>query len=341
MISLSILFVFLALRYNFGNDYGAYYNMFYNTMFDQRMESDVEYGYNVLVAVFKPFGFFTLIIFWSAFYCYTLYLTIKRYISERYYWLIIFALISNPDLVFFGASAIRQTLAICCIFLSLPYLEHKKLIKFYLLIILASLFHLSALTFVILYPLMYLNLRNKFFILGFGLLTIATMTVLKSQFENIIYVISESLFEKYAERYGDSDYTVEGGTVGLIIRIIFLVLFLWSMCFEKFKIHSIFYILAIVGIVIFSLRDFNSVQRFILYFGYMMAFCFSYMLDFIEEKKNILYRPILLLILVWNANMAISFASQTISLFEYHTIFESDTINVSDYGSALYLESGS
>lgn len=325
-ISMSILFIFLALRYNFGNDYPAYNWLFNTSDFSGMIDARIEYGYALLCLIFKPLGFFVLIIAWSAFYCFALYKTFRRYIPHQYYWIVIMSIISNADLVFFGASAIRQTLAFSCILLILPYLESKKPIRYALGVIIASLFHQSALVFIALYPLMYLNLRNQIFIIVLGIIAIMFMTVLKSQFESIVNLIAASHFEKYLDRYGTSQKAIEGGSVGTVIRIIFLFLFLWGMSFEGNKIRSIFFILAIMCIVIFTMRNLVSLQRLTLYFGYMMAFSFSYVLEFVKKKIPGFYIPVLSLVLIWNINMAISFASQTGSSFEYVTIFESGKI---------------
>lgn len=325
--SMIILFLFLALRYNFGNDYPAYYTSFYDGN-DILEDSQVEVGYKWLTILFKPFGFFIFIIWWSAFYIIALYKTIRRYVPEEYYWLVIMSIISNADLVFFGASAIRQTLALCLFLFSLPFLEKKKIIPYSILIIIASLIHQSAILFIFLFPLMYLNLKNRVFIYSFGIIAFLIMTVFKTPFENIIQIISESNFEKYSDRYLDTEREVGGGGIGTIVRILFLIAFLWSMSFETSKIKEIFFILAICSIVIFTMRNQVGLQRLTLYFGYMMAFSFSYVLGFMKTKLKILYMPFLVLVLLWNINMAIVFASQEESLFEYHTIFESNTIEI-------------
>lgn len=320
-----ILFLFLALRYDFGNDYPAYYRMFYNFDLKGLLDANIEYGYATLITFLKPLGFFVFIFLWSAVYCTALFRTIKKYIPSEYYWLVMMSIISNADLVFYGASAIRQTLAFSIILFSFPFLENKKPIYYFALVVLASMFHQSALTFVILYPLMYLNLRNKTFIIVFGVLALGVMTVLQSQFETIINLLAANNFEKYLDRYGDSNQVLEGGLIGTVIRIIFMGLFLWSMAYEKSKIKSIFFILSVVCITIFTMRNLVSLQRFTLYYGYMMAFSFAYSLQFIKQRAGKFYYPVLAIILIWNINMAIVFASQKISLFEYHTIFESDT----------------
>jgi len=328
-ISIFILFVFLALRYNFGNDYPSYYKLFYYLDYQGRVDAKIEIGYSWLCSFFRPIGFFSLIIFLSGLYCLSLYQTIKRYVPQKYYWLILMSIISNADLVFFGASAIRQTAAFSIFLFALPYLETKKPIPYFIIVFVASLFHQSALVFTALYPLMYLDLKNKKFVIVFGIITFAFMTILKVQFENIINMVAASNFEKYIERYGESKQTLEGGTIGIIIRVIFLLLFLWAMRFENNKIRSVFLILSIICITIFTIRNMVMLQRFTLYFGYMMSFSFAYILQLIKEKKKSIYPFVIAIILIWNINMAIVFASTPSSLFEYHTIFEHGTLTVS------------
>ena len=322
-ISITVLFIFLALRYNFGNDYMAYYMSFNDMTFEDRANTDVEIGYNLLCCAFRPLGFFTMIFCWSIFYCFSLYYAIRRYVEPQYYWLVMLCLISNADLVFFGASAVRQTLAFSCILIAIPFLEKKNWLLYCVLVLLASTFHQSSIVFLFLYPLMYLDLQNKKFILFFGLVAIGLMTVFKGQFESVIQVITMSNFEKYAERYGDSEATLGGGIAGTVVRVVFMLLFLWCMRKEEDKIKSIFYILSVLCIVIFTFRNQVMLQRYTMYFGYMMSFAFAYVLKYVKGQKNsLMYFAVLFLTLFWNINMAFSFALQSKSLFEYHTIFE-------------------
>lgn len=318
-LSIILIFLFLSLRYNFGNDYMAYYDNFYSMSFNDRADADMELGYNLLCSLFEPLGFFALQIFLAGLYCFALYRTIISYIKPKWYWLAILLIISNPDLLFFGASAIRQTLALSIILLSIPYLQRKSLL-YILMILLASQFHQSAIFFLVLYPLMFIKLNKAIFIILFGLLSLALMTVLKDQVYALINVVL-SFFEKYEARYGDSDLVLMETTFGIAIRVIFMVFFLYCLGKSENQIVSIFYILAVLCIVIFTMREQVMLQRYTMYFGYMMSFSFIGVLETLKRKSVITYAYIAI-VLFWHFRLALNFASSTNSLFEYHTIFE-------------------
>ena len=319
-LSMFIIFVFLSLRYNFGNDYMAYYDNFYNMSFSDRANADVELGYNALCSIFRPLGFYSLQVFLAAIYTYALYSTIKTYAMPRFYWIVVFCIISNADLLFFGASAMRQTLAFSVVLLGLPYLSRKRL-TYFLYVGIATLFHQSAIFFAILYPLMFINLSNKKFIICFAGLAILLMTVLKEQFYTLINIVLSSAFEKYESRYGDSDLILMDSTIGIAVRILFMLFFLTCLHKSKDSIKSIFLVLAVLCVVIFTMRDQVMLQRYTMYFGYMMAFAFTYVLETIKRGSAMMY-IFLSLVILWHLKMSISFASSTNALFEYHTIFE-------------------
>lgn len=325
-LSMIILFLFLGLRYNFGNDYASYYNAFYGNNVTVLVGSGIEYGYALLSSVFQPLGFFSLVFFTSLIFIVSLYLTIRRYVSPKFYWLMIFGIISNPDLIFFGASAIRQTLALSIIFFSLPFLQKRKLILFAAFVLLASLFHKSALIFLIILPLLYVNLNSTRNIILIALISIGIMTIFKGNFRQFVDIILVDNFSKYADRYMESEEVIGGAGFGIIIRLIWFCFFLWGLKVEHSKLKSIFIVLSIFCVVIYTMRDFVSLQRLTLYLGYFVSMSLIYILRFLKRRNELLFYCLLTLILVWNVNMAISFASQTDSYFNYHTIFESDYI---------------
>lgn len=318
--SLFIFFVFLALRYNFGEDYMAYYEAFQNMTFEDRNNSRIEIGYNILCTLFRPIGFYSMIAFLSGLYCFALYSTLKRYISPQWFWLCIFCLISNGDLVFVGCSAIRQTAALSIILLSLPLLEQKKLLWFLGFVALAMCFHRSSFVFAVLYPLINMKLNKPLYVFLIGLSAVLLMTVLQSYFNLLVNNTVDSYFEKYSEGYGDSSGVITGSIGALLIRLMFIVLFLYKMLRENNRIRLVFYVLAILCTVIFIIGSKSMLLRYTLYFGYMMTFCFTYLAE--ESKTNGKIYAVFsyALIVFWHINLALTFASNS-HWYEYHTIF--------------------
>ena len=86
--AMTILFVFLAIRYEWGNDYRQYIDKFtvYNSI-DEFNYSDPnerwEVGWIFLYRIFKPFGFFSLVIVLTAFENICLLLVYQEIYTER------------------------------------------------------------------------------------------------------------------------------------------------------------------------------------------------------------------------------------------------------------------
>ena len=160
--AMTILFVFLAIRYEWGNDYRQYIDKFtvYNSI-DEFNYSDPnerwEVGWIFLYRIFKPFGFFSLVIVLTAFEISVYYWFIKKYIPKEWYWFAVFIYVFNPNFMLTQSSMMRQTLAMCIVLLSIPYIYKKKVIIAALFILFASLFHSSA---KILLPIVFLGFVN-------------------------------------------------------------------------------------------------------------------------------------------------------------------------------------
>lgn len=128
--AMTILFVFLAIRYEWGNDYRQYIDKFtvYNSI-DEFNYSDPnerwEVGWIFLYRIFKPFGFFSLVIVLTAFEISVYYWFIKKYIPKEWYWFAVFIYVFNPNFMLTQSSMMRQTLAMCIVLLSIPYIYKK------------------------------------------------------------------------------------------------------------------------------------------------------------------------------------------------------------------------
>ena len=101
-LSFVLIFIFLALRYNFGNDYETYIGLFDrikkdgDLAFDNAMYLFYEPGWMILNWLSRPIGFFGMTILLALVYSITIYKLIKKYISLKYYWLAVFFVVFNP-----------------------------------------------------------------------------------------------------------------------------------------------------------------------------------------------------------------------------------------------------
>lgn len=146
--SFIILTVFLAIRYNFGNDYPAYLLHFdlanqgtLENAFDfERFEN----GWVILCRICKPIGFFGMVIFLTILENAIIYYIIRKYVPQDWYWLALFGYLFSVSLCLTGLSMMRQFLAMCICLISFVLVTRRKVILSILLVLLASQFHTSA-----------------------------------------------------------------------------------------------------------------------------------------------------------------------------------------------------
>jgi hypothetical protein len=149
--------IFIGLRYNTGYDYTNYIRYFENTEFSKDMfkvylvnSGHAEPGYILLNALVKLFtnNYYVLQFSVTLFVCMVVYRYVIKY-SE--YPIVSFSLfiIFNFSSILMGQ--IRQSIAMAILLISIKYIFEKKLFRFILIIIAASMFHISAIIFLPIY----------------------------------------------------------------------------------------------------------------------------------------------------------------------------------------------
>lgn len=161
-IAFTPIFIFLGLRYNYGNDYPAYLTLFNEIAAEWKINYDAEaqhaeIGWLVLNRLFAGIGFFPMIISLALFNCYAYVKFIKAYVPEKYFWFALFLYIFVPENMLVQATAMRQTVAIAFFLIGLNYLVERRPLKYVLCVGIAALFHTSAL---ILLPVYFLGARH-------------------------------------------------------------------------------------------------------------------------------------------------------------------------------------
>jgi len=251
-VSFGLLFIFLALRYDFGNDYNAYLKDFTRLSFSDftrySKTTQFEPGWTFLCYLFRPFGvkgFFAMTAVLALFNCVVYYRFIKRYVPPPYYWLAVFLYLFTPELMLIHASAMRQSVAISLFLISIGFLHKKNVIGYFICIGLAALFHLSA---VILLPVFLLGLFNWKInkataagLLASYIIFVFMGKVFKKQIVNLI----TNYFERYA--FYNTQSGIEIGTgMGLLFCTLLFVLILWYEQYQT-KENAIVFKLAIVS----------------------------------------------------------------------------------------------
>lgn len=157
IFTFSILLLFLALRYGYGNDYFGYYAI--HTLINSG--STAWGSSNILFRLMNlstsNYDLFIAII--SCIYIIGISFLIEKNMKKNLYWISICVLLINPYLFLIHLSGLRQTLAIVFLIFAVHFGTKRKPIIYVLFIFIAMGFHSSA---VILFPLYFILNDKKF-----------------------------------------------------------------------------------------------------------------------------------------------------------------------------------
>lgn len=310
-ISFILIFFFLALRYNFGNDYRSYLEGFLEinnySSFDAFGEKvHFEPGWVFLVRFFSPFGFFAMTAFLAAFNCFVYYNFIKKHVPIEYYWLAVFLYVFNPDIMLLHSTAMRQSVAIGIFILSLDYLYEKDAIRYFICIFIASLFHGSALILVPVFILGFFNWKiDKVWGIAAFSLFISLFFIGESLQEEINGFINLH-FEKYSIYQG-------GNKIGTGLGVLFLTtLMAFVLFYDQYQLKkdSLLFKIAIFGFIFIPLGlIIMMIVRVGMYF--QPVFIVVYPLIIFSIKKD------------W-FKLSFSFFLIFFTLFTFYQFFESE-----------------
>lgn len=150
-----ILFMFMALRFDYGNDYMSYFN-------NHKLMNAGLSGWGADDFLFHTLNiaipnFFVLITLTSLFYLIVIWYLIKNNLNVNQYGFAVLLLLINPYLFLIHLSSLRQTLALCFFVFAVNFAVKRKLIYYIAFLLLATGMHSSA---IILFPL-YFMLTDK------------------------------------------------------------------------------------------------------------------------------------------------------------------------------------
>lgn len=229
-LSLFTVFLFLALRYDFGNDYMGYLENFLDvnrySIWDVTLYKikGNELGWVYLNRLFGPFGFFAMQAFLAGFTCIVIYKFITKYVPHKYYWFAVFLYVFQPYNMLVLSSAMRQQVAGIFFLIAFNLIVEKKWILYLITIAIASLFHSSAMFFFPFILLAYSNRKISYL----QVLIIFLLFVLPMVFMQEIFGTLEFLVLKYFDFYEgytkDTDFSINVG-LGFVLNIlIYLVI---------------------------------------------------------------------------------------------------------------------
>lgn len=205
-----LVFLFLALRHDYGNDYSSYFSGYLGLQSLQ--DGDFyfkanEFGWIYLNYFFKylfgDVGFHVMLASMAAFTCFVLYRVTTKYIPPKYYSFAIALLLLEPNNILVLSSGMRQAIAVAIFLLSFDYLLQRKYLYYLAGIVLASLFHTSALIFIALIVLNIVNWRiylPYIFLVLFGLIFLLNNLTYIFDQVNVLLESQESVYLGYTKQ---------------------------------------------------------------------------------------------------------------------------------------------
>lgn len=318
-VSFFLIFLFLALRYDYGNDYQNYLQVFLDI---QRHSSSIDYstnysgasgdfsfepGWIFIYILFLPLGFFSLVAVLSAFNCFVYYSFFKKYVPPRHYWFAVFLYVFNPYSMLVNSSAMRQSLAISIFLFSIDYLYKKEIFRYFLCAAIASSIHSSA---YILFPIYLLGLfnwtNNRILATGIFILYIFMYASIQYFIPTLTTLIS-NIYENYKVFEGGSKL---GTGLGPVYYSILLALILFYELFQN-KEASLLFKIAILGLMV---KPFASAIMMLERMGfYFIPALICTLSIIILNIKNHFLKNILLSSIIF------------ITLYDFYQFFQSDT----------------
>lgn len=230
-LSLVPLFLFGALRVDFGNDYPAY-ELFFESMHGANAELDsqmhAEVGFQLLCMIFPTYR--TLLIFSSFLLCLSIGVFLYNYVPRNYVWFAFVLLFLNPQYNIHGnLVGLRHGIMTCCFLLSFVFVQKRKIIPFAIVTAALSFIHTSALFFL---PIVYLigrpNPISKREIVIWSVVLLILLALSMSSLYNVLARFVVAYFERY-ETYVASENNVHRGWLNLLAMTILLFSFLYTM----------------------------------------------------------------------------------------------------------------
>lgn len=274
-VSVFTIFTFLALRFDYGNDYPGYLSFFLeinsykNIDFKYVNIKGFEYGWlflNLLFGkLFGKIGFFVLTAALAAFTSITLYKFIKKYVPSQYFWFAIFYYVFNFETMLILCSAMRQAVAITFFILAFDYLANKKLAKYLVLILIASMFHSSAIYLLLLYMINIVNIRvNKTQIVLLLVVFASAMTY--QQFVKLQLFEFTSVVLNFYSIYDKGEFGEISFGLGFAINLIILLTTLYILSTIKSNRSKLYSIIIVTSILIIPLSIVNPMTTRLNYF---------------------------------------------------------------------------
>jgi len=291
-----IVILFIGTRFQIGGDWETYYNIFHSFQsksFQQIVETKNDFMFKLLNYIIYNMNF-KIYILNTLTACICVFCLYKY--SKKQFDPILLSIVAIPYIIFVVVMGYnRQGIALCILILSINYFDQKKHFKFIILVLTASLFHLTALCFTLFY-LLILPFKNKYMNLIIFIPILFIFLFVFYAFLNTEYFSS-----KYYFYVADGNYFASTGVYyRLILNVIPAIIFL--IYYKNFKISNnlkylylIFSTLSIVSLF-FAIYATTFIDRILIYFYPIQLFVYSNYYAYFPIKYSKVFISIIFLI---------------------------------------------
>ena len=295
LLSGFIIIFFSAIRsLTVGTDTSSYYE-WYQTLFNNDStlsnlilinlnDNEPAFVFINFIFVFFNFNYFIALSVYSTIFWTISYFSFKN--ERKYIYLTIFFFITT-GILFFTFNAVRQSLALCLVFYSVKFIFNKKFLPFSFLILLASLFHFSA---ILLIPIYFVNRLNQVtrntWIVAFVVSLFFPISLL---FKPIYWLID--FFPSYGGYLISSRFTeAKLISLGVVYQILlgFLAIFYYPIVATDKKIKLYFHLFFIGEIAYHLFYGSFFILRFVVYLLFFQPFVYTYIFKHLLLQKKFL-----------------------------------------------------
>lgn len=279
LVIFQMLLILMLRSNNVGVDLKNYEKFFNNVSvygFDYLKTNRFEWGYKILVYVItlitKNYHVFICVV--ACISIIPIGIIVYKYSTMPFLSMYIYITLNFYAFTFSG---LRQAIAISCVFVAFHYIIEKKFWKFVLFVLLATLFHKSAIVFFFAYIFKFLEFNKK------TIIKIVALSI-------FLFIFREIIFQFFADSLYN-DYTIQIVQAGKwflfsIILTIFCLLYRKSILKEN-ENNKILYFLTSVGCVlmIFTLIGTNAL-RISNYFYIFITILIPKVIQKIKDRKT-------------------------------------------------------
>jgi len=287
-----LFFLVSALRYNVGQDYQHWIQVYDWIENGYAGGNYVEIGFKALNQIIQSVPFFNVYVLYvitSAFIIFGFGYTIFKHVNKKYWFLALFMFIGSG--IFFATlNLVRQYISIVIIMIALPLLIDKKYIKFGLCVVIAGLFHTSSfimIAFAIFYIIFREQKYKKALIVLYILSLIFMIIDLRQIMEWFVFMIPQRWKWYFTSKFlTDRNYSA---LVKQIVPNIILLFTLWkrNQILEKKPENDIYILMLFTNVVITNcFYGVLVLLRLSYFFDVSLIFIVPIVIEVVKEYKN-------------------------------------------------------